>query len=90
MEEPKGVIRLDVHTMQNCNNQEREDDMPNLYADYLRQKWKAEIERAIDRIKHPRSEWDKSFRKEWHRAKWRRMRGWSRFARNEQTDLRIG
>ena len=69
------------YTMQNHNNQERQDYMLNLYADYLRQKWQAEIERAIDRIKHPRSEWDKSFRKEWHRAKWRRMRGWSRFAK---------
>lgn len=69
------------YTMQNHNNQEREDNMLNLYADSLRQKWQAEIERAVDRIKHPRSEWDKSFRKEWHRAKWRRIHGWGRFAK---------
>jgi len=81
MEEPKRVIHLEVYTMQHCSNQEREDNMLTLYADYLRQKWKAEIERAVDRVKNPRTEWDKRFRKEWHRAKWRSIHGWSRFAR---------
>jgi len=32
--------------------------------------WAEEIERAIDNAK--RSAWDKQFRREWHRAAWRR------------------
>ena len=77
------------HARQKRNNQERKDNMLKLYAEYLQQKWHAEIERAIDSIKHPRSAWDKSFRKQWHRAKWRKIHGWSRFARDEQTDIKI-
>ena len=34
--------------------------------------WAEEIERAIDNVK--RTGWDKQFRREWHRAAWRRGR----------------
>lgn len=77
------------YTMQN-RNQEREDNVLKLYAEHLQREWQAEIKRAIDRIKHPRSEWDKSFRKQWHKAKWKRIHGWSRFAKDEQTDIKVG
>jgi len=60
--------------------EERTEKLLMLYAESLKRKYKTEIERAIDRIKHPRSEWDKKFRKEWHKTKWRRIKGYRRFA----------
>ena len=47
--------------------QDRIDGMLELHADYLRQKWKAEIERAVDRVKNykKRTAQDKWFRKQW-------------------------
>ena len=63
--------------------EERTDKLLMFHADNLKRKYKTEIERAIDRIKHPRSEWDKKFRKEWHKAKWRRIKGYRRFAQDK-------
>ena len=47
--------------------QDGTDKMLELHADYLRQKYKAEIERAVDRVKNykKRTTQDKWFRKKW-------------------------
>ena len=61
-----------------------------LFIACMQEKWKAEIEKAIDKIKNPRTEWDKRFRKEWHKAKWRRIHGWSRVVKKRATRLQDG
>ena len=58
--------------------EERTDRLLVCHANNLKEKYRIDIERAIDKIKHPRSEWDKKFRKEWHKTKWRRIKGYSR------------
>jgi len=51
-----------------------EFDIGPLVLKSLRAKWRDEIERAIANAK--RSESDKWFRKQWHRAAGRRRRAW--------------
>ena len=39
------------------------------------------IRKIWDRLlKKPRTAWDRQFRKQWHKAKWNRIHGLSRFA----------
>ena len=63
--------------------EERTEKLLMCHANSLKEKYKIEIERAIDKIKHPRSKWDKKFRKEWHKAKWKRIKGCRRFAQDK-------
>jgi hypothetical protein len=67
--------------MTNNDSSERIDKLLQLHIDNIKQRYRKEIERAIEKIKNPRSEWDKWFRSQWHRAKWRRIKGYSRFAK---------
>ena len=67
--------------------EERTEKLLMCHANILKEKYKEDIERAIDKIKHPRSEWDKKFRKEWHKAKWRRIKGYRRPANNRADRL---
>lgn len=61
--------------------QERTDGLLMLHAEYLKRKYNAEIEQAVNKVKKPKNEWDKWFRKEWHKAKWRRIKGYRRPAK---------
>ena len=67
--------------MMTDKQQDGMDSLTSLYLHHLQQQWKAEIERAMDRIKNRRTAWDKRFRKEWHRVKWYRIHGWKPTAR---------
>ena len=61
-----------------------DNEMLELAAARIREGNLREIERAIDRIKEQRTEWDDSFRREWFRAALKRTHvGWPR--RKEST-----
>ena len=61
-----------------------DNEMLELAAARIREGNLREIERAIDRIKEQRTEWDDSFRREWFRAAWKRTHvSWPR--RKEST-----
>ena len=63
-----------------------DNEMLQLAALRIRERNRREIERAIDRIKEQRTEWDDSFRREWFRAAWKRTHhGWMRRSRNDDT-----
>ena len=75
--------------------EERTDELLKLHAENLKRKYKAEIERAIDKIKlgvvpaRKRKKDEKWWRKQWYRSMMRDRKAARRLSHSQISDLRL-